>query len=212
MLLAARRRTVQGAVRALVAAGTRFKVAGREHLPTGPALLAANHLNHADPFLVLAALPTPPEAVGLAAFQNHWVAPLFYLYKPIPVRRDELDLSLVREVLARLGAGKQVLIFPEARISRTGALEEARDGVGYLALQAQVPVIPIALTGSERLPGAWQQGERPPITLTFGPALMVEPDPAQPKRVQRQVATAQIMGAMAALLPPRYRGVYGTAE
>lgn len=202
---------VQGMAWAVVAGGVRLTVAGREHLPTGPALLAANHLSHADPFLALACLPAPPESVGLAAFRSHWVAPLFYLYEPIPVRRDEVDLSVVRAVLARLREGKQVLIFPEARISRTGALEEARDGVGYLALQAQVPVVPIALTGSERLLAAWGQRQRPAVTLTIGPPLLVEPEPGQPRRVQRQVATTQIMGAIAALLPPAYRGVYGGA-
>lgn len=207
-LLGPRRRLLQQVARGLWRVGGRVEVRGLEHLAQAPALLAANHLSHADPALLLALLPTPPEIAALALLRQRLAAPLFYLYGAIPLRRDAPDRAALRRILSLLAAGRQLLIFPEGRISRSGALERAREGVAYLALRSGVPVLPIAITGTEQLPGAWLRGQRPTLTVTVAPPLCFTRQPGRPGRAQRQEVTEQIMAQIAAHLPAAYQGDY----
>lgn len=96
-------------------------------------------------------------------------------------------------------------------MSVTGALERARHGVAYLALRSSAPVLPVALTGTELIPGALTRLQRAPVTLTVGQVYHPPPrtqDPAL-RRVQVEEVTEAIMLRIAALLPPEYRGEYG---
>lgn len=202
------RRLLRAAARGLLFATTRVVVEGAPPAPGQAAILAANHLSHADPVLLLALLPAPPELVGLSDLRWKPVAPLFFLYGVIPVRRDRPERALLARLRALLDEGSQLLIFPEGRISRSGALEEARAGIGYLALQAGVPVVPVAIRGTEQLLTAWRRCRRPTLTVSFAPPLRFQPEPALPRRCQRQRVTGAVMRALAARLPPRYRGFY----
>lgn len=210
--LSLRRQIVQQLVRGFFALTTKLTIIGQEHLPDGAALLVANHPHHLDSPLLLAGLPVPPEMVALAEPKRRWVIPIIRFYEAIPVRRDEVDRSMLRAVLAALEEGKQILLFPEARISRTGVLQEARDGIGYLALKTGVPVVPLAITGTEHARATWQKGRRPQLTMTIAPPLILTPDLSQPRRLQRKIATTTIMKALAAHLPASYQGYYAELE
>ncbi|MGB0384658.1 MAG: lysophospholipid acyltransferase family protein [Ardenticatenaceae bacterium] len=211
-LLSFRRRVLKFLAQACFALTARVTVTGLHHLPDGPALLAANHLHHIDSPLLVAILPTPAEIIALAERRKYWVTPIVHFYGSILVQRDEVDRSVLRAVLAALEQGKQVIIFPEARISRQGGLQEARDGVGYLALRANVPVVPIAISGSETILTAWREFRRPQITVTIAPPLTPSRDPTQPRRLHRKMFTHAIMSGIAAHLPPPYRGYYGNDQ
>ncbi|MGH2543003.1 MAG: lysophospholipid acyltransferase family protein, partial [Ardenticatenaceae bacterium] len=198
-------------MRFLVATLMRVRVEGLSNVPEGAALLAANHLGHADPAVTGALLREPPEVIALSELREAPVAPLMWLYAPITVRRDEIDRDVLRATLAALRRGEKVFLCPEAHISRTGALEQAREGIGYLALHAGVPVVPVAITGTERLAAEWKRLRRPPVTVTFAPPIVSQHDPGLPRRAQRHALTQQVMCAIAAHLPPPYRGVYASA-
>lgn len=187
---------------------TRVTVTGVEHLPDGPIMLAANHLHHLDSPLMVAVLPTSPEILALSERRKWWVTPIVLFYGAILVKRDKVDRSALKAVLAAFKAEKQVLLFPEARISRQGGLLEARDGVGYLALQGSVPVVPIAICGTESVTAAWRQLRRPHITVTITPPLMPTHDRKQSRKEQRKAFTHAIMSRIATHLPPAYRGHY----
>jgi 1-acyl-sn-glycerol-3-phosphate acyltransferase len=207
-----RRRTVHWATRFLATTAIRVEARGHHHVPKGAAIIAGNHLGHADPLLVLSQLQEPPEIVGLANLLDEIAAPFIHFYSPILVRRDEVDRTVLQETLDALSSGSKVMIFPEARISRSGALEPARDGIGYIAGRANVPIVPVAITGTERLIAAWRNRQRPHLTVTFGPPLHPDSIPPGSNRARRSYLTQETMRRIAALLPPPYRGVYGTED
>ncbi|MFQ6059269.1 MAG: lysophospholipid acyltransferase family protein [Anaerolineae bacterium] len=207
------RRLARLLLRALFRIFTRWEVRGLENLPPGgPLIVAINHLAHLDAPLVVATLPWPVEAVALAdLYRVPVTGQLLRLYGTIPVHRDQFDRQVIRRALQVLSEGKVLALAPEARMSLTGALERARHGVAYLALRSGAPILPIALTGTERAYAEWKRLRRPRLTVTIGEPFTLPPyrSKGAARREQLAKATDEIMHRIAALLPPEYRGVYG---
>lgn len=122
----------------------------------------------------------------------------------IPLHRGHADRATLKILLSRLAAGDALLIAPEGRESRTGALEAGRGGAAFLAQDAGVPIIPVALTGTawREILRAWRRFRRPCVTLTFGRPYRL------PAGLRRPAAADEIMRRIATLLPPEYQGVY----
>jgi 1-acyl-sn-glycerol-3-phosphate acyltransferase len=129
----------------------RLRVDGREKLPwRGPAVLVANHLSLLD-ILVLYGLFRPFKWVAKAElFKIPFVGWNMRLNDYVPVLRG--DRESVRKMMAHcrehLARGTPILIFPEGTRSQDGHLQPFKDGAFRLALDAGVPVIPIAVTGT----------------------------------------------------------------
>ena len=133
-------------------AGVRLTVTGKEHLPQdGPVVYMANHVSNFDILALFAGVPG----------QFRWMAkielfriPLFGLAMrragAIPVDRSSRRNSVIsmRQAVARIAAGTSVVIFPEGTRSPDGTLQVFKTGSFTLALQAQVPVVPVAICGS----------------------------------------------------------------
>jgi 1-acyl-sn-glycerol-3-phosphate acyltransferase len=190
------------------------RVEGLENVPgSGAVVLASNHLNDADPALIGAYLRR--DVVSLAKvelFRVPVVGHFMRLYGAIPVRRNEADLSALRRAGEALEAGLAVCIFPEGRRSgRRASLGEAWPGAGLIAMRTGVPIVPLAITGSQRmgLPLLFLRPlPRNHVTMTFGEPFLLE----RPARLNGEAAkegTQRIMQRIAALLPPEYRGYYG---
>jgi 1-acyl-sn-glycerol-3-phosphate acyltransferase len=82
--------------------------------------------------------------------------------------------------------------------------------VAFLALSAGVPVVPVAITGTEKLAHALPRLRRVPLSITYGEPVWLGA-PGQRERADQarlEAATTEIMCRLAALLPPEYRGVY----
>jgi len=192
---------------------THLEVTGLENIPQGGPLLAAfNHLAHLDAALVLPFLPQPVEGIALEDLYHVPITgQLLRLYGTIPVHRDQFDRDVIRRALQVLAEGKIMALAPEARMSLTGALERAREGVAYLALRSGAPILPIALTGTEHVPSDLKRLRRPRLTVTVGELIIPPPRASKSQARRQQVAelTDEIMYRIAALLPPEYRGVYG---
>jgi cytidylate kinase len=191
---------------------THLEVAGLEKIPQGgPLLVAFNHLAHLDGLLVFALLPWPAEGIALSdLYRVPVTGQLLRLYGTIPVHRDQFDRQVIRRALQVLAEGKVLALAPEARQSLTGALERARQGVAYLALRSGAPILPVALTGTEKVYVEWKRLRRPRLTLTFGEVITTPPRASKPQARRQQVAelTDEIMHCIAAMLPSEYRGVY----
>jgi 1-acyl-sn-glycerol-3-phosphate acyltransferase len=132
------------------------RVTGRTRIPWhGPAVLVANHLSLLD-ILVLYALFRPFKWVAKAElFRIPFVGWNMTLNDYVPVLRG--DRESIRHMMdhcrAHLARGTPILIFPEGTRSRDGHLQPFKDGAFRLAVEAGVPVIPIAVTGtSDTLP------------------------------------------------------------
>src|ERR671931_501189 len=125
---------------------------GRGNVPkTGGVLLAPNHRSFLDPFVIGTCVRRPIYFMAKQElFRNRLQAWFLNSLGAFPVRRGEADEESVATALALLERGEAVVIFPEGTRIRSGSLARPRRGVGRLALESGAPVVPIALTGTER--------------------------------------------------------------
>jgi len=135
----------------------RTRIDGLENLPPPPYIVAANHQAWYDPLFIVAALPERPMVYTMARRDTvfnrrwkRWLVPQFGVFpiQPAAGELDERGVATVYQVLAR---GANLLIFPEGRYSRGRSLRPLKHGVAYFALQAGVPIVPIAVEGIDRL-------------------------------------------------------------
>jgi long-chain acyl-CoA synthetase len=175
---------------------SRTRVRGREHLTAldGPVIFAANHLSHMDTPAIYAALPARyryrvAPAMAKDFFDAHfkpeghslvhvwrirvswYLAALLFNAFPIPRReagkREAFDYmgELVRE-------GHSILIYPEGQMSLDGALLPFKPGVGLMASQLGIPVVPIRLQGYDRiLHASWNLPRPGRASIAFGAPL-----------------------------------------
>ena len=132
-------------------------VSGQENIPRPPFIIAANHQAWFDPAFIVPFFPERPLIYTMAkretVFNRGWkrrLLPLIGVF-PISPNRGELDEQGLRTVYQLLDRGGVVLIFPEGRYSRGRALRPLKTGIGYFALQAGVPVVPVAVSGTDSL-------------------------------------------------------------
>ncbi len=149
----------------------RLRRLGREHVPPGGVILAANHRSFLDPFAIGCAVKRPIFFVAKQElFRNRLIGWFLNCMGAFPVRRGESDEESVKTALALLEGGHAVVIFPEGTRIRSGSLAQPKRGVGRLALQSGAPVVPIAVTGSEHARDGWKI-KPVRVHLRCGPAL-----------------------------------------
>jgi glycerol-3-phosphate dehydrogenase (NAD(P)+) len=135
----------------------RLRRLGREHIPEGGVVLAANHRSFLDPFAIGCCIRRPIYFVAKQElFKNPLVGWFLNCMGAFPVRRGDADEESVHTALTLLERGSAVVIFPEGSRIRAGSLAAPKRGVGRLALQSGAPVVPIAITGSERARDGWK--------------------------------------------------------
>jgi long-chain acyl-CoA synthetase len=142
----------------------RLRVEGLEHLDslTGPCLFVANHRSYLDSAVVALSLPEAwQRRLGIAAatevlYRRYaWAAPLAELTLnafPLPTGLQENIQSGFNTMGRLLDDGWNVLLFPEGQMNRVdGTLQPLRVGTGVLAVEMGVPVVPVAIIGTERV-------------------------------------------------------------
>jgi 1-acyl-sn-glycerol-3-phosphate acyltransferase len=102
-------------------------------------------------------------------------------------------------------------MFPEGTRSRTGYLGKPHPGTALIALRTGAPVLPCAVTGTEKLRNPLVLLRRPRFTVTIGEPIRVEAV-KRPTEEQVSALTARIYEAIRALLPPQYAGPYTGSE
>jgi glycerol-3-phosphate dehydrogenase (NAD(P)+) len=146
---------------------------GRHHIPAeGGVLLASNHRSFLDPFVIGCCLRRPIFFVAKQElFENRLIGWFLNCMGAFPIRRGESDEESVKTALALLERGDAVVIFPEGtRIRRPDELGNAKRGVGRLVLETGAPVVPVAVTGTDRARRGWRI--RPvKVRVRLGPAL-----------------------------------------
>jgi 1-acyl-sn-glycerol-3-phosphate acyltransferase len=188
---------------------TRIRLIGRYNIPRkGPYIIASNHLSWAD--IPLVPLYVPSKVVYMAkeeAFKGR-VGWLVRFLGAFPVKRGEGDRQAIRAASEQLKKGNVFIIFPEGTRSKTHTLAKAHSGLGMIALRSQVPVLPVAIWGSEKAFRTF----RPVVTITYGEPLVLKPKGNKVTREDIDGATEAIMQRIAEMLPPQYHGVYAKQQ
>jgi 1-acyl-sn-glycerol-3-phosphate acyltransferase len=170
-------------VKALTTPMTRRTWSGMEHIPAGGGtIFAANHISHADPFVVghyVYDAGRWPQFLGKASlFSLPVIGPFLSAVRQIPVHRGTADaIKALEAAVAAVKDGQTVIIYPEGTTTREPDLWPMRGktGVARLWLATGAPVIPIVMWGPERIfdPRTRRLRLRPrtPVTVVAGPPL-----------------------------------------
>lgn len=129
-----------------------WKVIGRENIPDGGALIASNHISNLDPPLFGSAIRRDMFFFAkIELFRNFLIGALLKSLNAFPVRRGEADIQSWKRAKSLLKSGKLLLFFPEGTRSKDGRLQPGKPGMARLAFATGVPVVPAAISGSNRL-------------------------------------------------------------
>ncbi|MEV5376411.1 lysophospholipid acyltransferase family protein [Streptomyces nondiastaticus] len=161
----------------------RFDIQGTEHVPArGGAVLVSNHIGYLDfVFCGLTARPAKRLVRFMAkesVFRHKVSGPLMRAMKHIPVDRAA-GMDAYKHALSALRSGEIIGVFPEATISQSFTLKNFKSGAARLAQEAGVPLLPMALWGTQRL---WTKGHKRdfgrnhvPISIRVGEPMTPEP-------------------------------------
>jgi 1-acyl-sn-glycerol-3-phosphate acyltransferase len=186
----------------------RVRIVGAENLPAaGPLLLVVNHISNIDPMVIGGYCPRTLFALAKREMFVNPVASWFLAgVNCIPVDRGGADRRAVTRALDVLRRGGRLLVFVEGTRSRTGAMQRAEAGVGFLARRSGAAIVAAAITGTDEMHPAGPSGRRE-ISLRFGTPFT--PDLAG-RRDDATIAD-EIAAHIAALLPEERRGAYAAA-
>jgi acyl-[acyl-carrier-protein]-phospholipid O-acyltransferase/long-chain-fatty-acid--[acyl-carrier-protein] ligase len=153
--------TVAKAVlRTVLRACYRVDLSGAEHLPDPGqrAVIVVNHVSFLDGLLLAAFLPGKPAfAVHTQFARAWWLKPLLQLFGAFPV--DPTNPLSTRAMVKAVREGRTLVIFPEGRITVTGALMKVFDGPGMVADKADAPIIPVRIDGAQYTPFSHLRGK-----------------------------------------------------
>ena len=165
---------------------------GTENVPShGAVILAPNHFSILDHFFSALYIRRDVRYMAKSQlFKNRMVAWIINHCGSFPVRRGQADLEAFKTAYTILDQDGCLLIYAEGGRSRTGKLGKPRRGVGLVALESGVPVIPVALHGSGGVRG-WRRGQFPKVTIQYGEPLHFD-QVERPNREQQTNASERI--------------------
>jgi 1-acyl-sn-glycerol-3-phosphate acyltransferase len=204
------RRFCNSALRFLFKVLLKLEIVGLENVPPdGPLILMISHTNFLDP--VLAGGLMPREVVMMSKVENFGY-PIFgillRLYGAFPVCRGEVDLWAIRRSLEVLDNGEVLLMAPEGTRSGHGRLQKGHDGMTFIALRADAPILPIAIIGGEHFWANLPKLRRTPVKVVIGKVFRFAVRQEPVRRATMSKMTEEGMYQLASLLPLERRGVY----
>ncbi|MEU4369745.1 lysophospholipid acyltransferase family protein [Micromonospora chersina] len=185
----------------------RLRVEGSHHVPrTGGAVLASNHVSYLDFIFCGYGAHESRRLVRFmakdAVFRHKVSGPLMRGMKHIPVNRAAGAGSYASAVAA-LRRGEVVGVFPEATISRSFTVKELKNGAARMAQEAAVPLLPVALWGTQRL---WTKGRPRTLTRRHTPITILVGEPIDPAAYpDGNALTAELRTRLTALVDKAQR-------
>ncbi|MBE0480866.1 MAG: 1-acyl-sn-glycerol-3-phosphate acyltransferase [Dehalococcoidia bacterium] len=202
-------------MKTLLTALTRWEVHGKRNVPRkGPLIVVSNHLTIVDPPLLGASIPRVVNFMAKEELYRTWFSrTVVEAYRAFPVHRGRLDRGAFREALNRLQNNLVVGMFPEGQRSSDQKLQSPQFGAALLALRAGAPLLPVGISGTERIKGLRFILHRPRVEVNIGPVFSLEPPDKRKLTREKLVQDSErIMGKIALQLPEQYRGHYGSGR
>jgi 1-acyl-sn-glycerol-3-phosphate acyltransferase len=196
---------IRGVMFFVRAAGVRVRVEGLERIPPGVCLFVANHTSAADAPAVVGAIPRRISIIlKESLFKWPIVGQAFRSARFIPVNRKshESAVASVEKATEALRSGQSFLIYPEGTRSPDGRLQIFKKGAVVMAINANVPIVPMACSGAHRVM------EKRSLVMHPGEILVefLEPiDASKFTMEERDTLNERVHDAMAAGLPPDQR-------
>jgi 1-acyl-sn-glycerol-3-phosphate acyltransferase len=188
----------------------RRECVGLENIPDEPPyILVTNHLSVFDTPVLLTVCRHTTHALAAAKHRrNPLYAPLLALVGTIWVRRGEVDRGALQGALDVLSRGEVLGLAPEGTRARgVYALQRGKTGAAYLATRADVPIVPVGLTGTEKIKQNLPRLRRTFVRIVVGKPFRL-PENGRVRGEKLRQYTDLIMHRIAELLPEEYRGVY----
>ncbi len=191
-----------------------WEVKGRENVPLdGPLIVVANHIHLVDGILLELSFP---RWINFMAKQELFRYPFISVVtrwaQAISVHRkgtfkDKREaVEQAREILSQ---GLILGMFPEGKRNHDGRLLAAKSGSAVIASRADVALLPVGISGTERLKGISWLWRRPGIVINIGQPFKLPSVDGRLTKSQMRLLTDLIMHGIAVLLPAENRGVYG---
>ena len=148
-----------------------FRVQGQEMVPVhGAVIVASNHVSLVDPPVVGAAIPREMHFLAKKElFTNRLLARIIKIYNTVPVKRGAVDRVALRRIVEILRQDQAILLFPEGTRGTGNTLLRGKLGVGKLAVEAKVPIVPAYIFASNHLRQTLLRKRR--LTVSFGPPI-----------------------------------------
>lgn len=184
----------------------RVEVIGAENMPKPGerAVVVVNHVSWLDGLLLAVFLPGKPVfAVHTAVTKAWWIQPALKLFRAFPV--DPTNPMSTKAMVKAVKAGNTLVIFPEGRITVTGALMKVFDGPGMVADKADAPIIPVRIDGAQystfsKLRGKVRLKTFPRITLTVLPPRDMHIEGEMTARARRAIAGRRLYDEMSNMI------------
>lgn len=159
---------------------------GTENIPErGGVIVAANHQTYFDPFWLSLKIKRPMRYLAWnSAFKWPVVGPALTWFGAWPLALEGSDPAPIRRSIQWLRDGGAVVIFPEGgRATSEGALERFKAGAVRLALEANVPILPVTIKGGNRIwPRGWRFPRTGKVVITYHPLYHAEQAPTEETR------------------------------
>jgi 1-acyl-sn-glycerol-3-phosphate acyltransferase len=171
----------------------RLRAQGLEYLPEGGFVLAANHTSNFDPWPL--GMPLWPHRqlrfMAKSELFNPVLAPMLRAGGAFKVRRGEGDVDAMRTAIELVRAGEIVVMFPEGTRQRKGLRKKhvarPHSGAARIALGAEAPLVPAAISGTDRLARLAQ------LRVAYGPPLDLSDLDGLDTKTAAQTATERLM-------------------
>ena len=197
-----------------------IELTGKENLQSiqKPIIFICNHLSNSDGLILNKVLKKQDLTfVAGVKLTNDPVTNLgMNIVKTIRIKPNSADKDALTKVIKTIKEGNNVIIFPEGTRSRTGNMIEGKKGVLLIAKITKAIIIPIGLSGTEKLLPINEKGNMSSENFNYAevkvnigkPVHLVEKDPEEDRHLYDDRALKDLMRNIALLLPEEQRGVY----
>ncbi len=199
---------VQRLARAVFGAYFRCYTRGRRNMPRrGGVIVAPTHRSNLDTPLIGASAGRPLRYFAKSGlFRGPITTWILVTMGAFPVRRDTIDRSALKAALTVLEGGQPLVVFPEGERKSGTRIYPLLDGVAWLAAKSQVPVVPVAIGGTERAMGIGVRMPRPRIVRLVWGEPLAPPAVDERGRVSRE-ALSQYSDELREILQNMFDGV-----